>query len=197
MDFSQGVLFDPGYSKYTLPFSSNIDAAYNMLFSIKAPHQRKFKFQLLYPQLLKLLEQNVAFYLGCLLWASFISYNFKDSPKSILENSYLDKTVNEKEMFFEINYAISYLEKLKKDCKYYLGKNCNIPENWQKILSAYKKFLEINSFLVHAKTTADIKLPEELKYPQQDDLNCIIKTIESAINTGNLPVLFNAEKYIF
>ena len=43
MDFSEGVLFDPGYSKFALPFSPNIDAGYNMLLSIKSPHQRKFK----------------------------------------------------------------------------------------------------------------------------------------------------------
>lgn len=196
MDFSKGVLFDPGYSKYTLPFSSNIDAAYNMLFTIKSPHQRKFKFQMLYPQLLKLLEHTVSFYLGCLLWASFISNNFADEPKDILENSYIGKTVKEDEMLFEVNYAISYIEKLKKDCKYYLGKNCNIPEDWTKILSAYKEFLTLNEFLTTAKTTSDIKLPATLTKPSADDLNKIIEIIESVISTGNLPELFKAKKYI-
>ena len=196
MDFSKGVLFDPGYSKYTLPFSSNIDAAYNMLFTIKSPHQRKFKFQMLYPQLLKLLEHTVSFYLGCLLWASFISNNFADDPKDILENSYIGKTVKEDEMLFEVNYAISYIEKLKKDCKYYLGKNCNIPEDWTKILSAYKEFLTLNEFLTTAKTTSDIKLPASLVKPSPDDLNKILEIVESVISTGNLPELFKAKKYI-
>ncbi len=196
MDFSKGVLFDPGYSKYTLPFSSNIDAAYNMLFTIKSPHQRKFKFQMLYPQLLKLLEHTVSFYLGCLLWASFISNNFADDPKDILENSYIGKTVKDDEMLFEVNYAISYIEKLKKDCKYYLGKNCNIPEDWTKILSAYKEFLTLNEFLTTAKTTSDIKLPASLVKPSPDDLNKILEIVESVISTGNLPELFKAKKYI-
>ena len=61
MDFSKGVLFDPGYSKYTLAFSLNIDAAYNMIFSIKAFNQRKTKFKIIYPQLLKLFEPTVSF----------------------------------------------------------------------------------------------------------------------------------------
>ena len=196
MDFSKGVLFDPGYSKYTLPFSSNIDAAYNMLFTIKSPHQRKFKFQMLYPQLLKLLEHTVSFYLGCLLWASFISNNFADDPKDILENSYIGKTVKDDEMLFEVNYAISYIEKLKKDCKYYLGKNCNIPEDWTKILSVYKEFLTLNEFLTNAKTTSDIKLPVILTKPSEDDLNKILEIIESVISTGNLPELLKAKKYI-
>ncbi len=196
MDFSKGVLFDPGYSKYTLPFSSNIDAAYNMLFTIKSPHQRKFKFQMLYPQLLKLLEHTVSFYLGCLLWASFISNNFADNPKDILENSYIGKIVKEDEMLFEVNYAISYIEKLKKDCKYYLGKNCNIPEDWTKILSVYKDFLTLNEFLINAQTTADIKLPPILIKPSQEDLNAILGIIESVVSSGNLPELFNAQKFI-
>ena len=89
MDFSRGVLFDPGYSKYTLAFSQNIDAAYNVLFSIKSPHQRKFKFQLVYPQLLKLLEHTVSFYLGCLLWATFITNKF--SIMIILANRLMKK----------------------------------------------------------------------------------------------------------
>ena len=196
MDFTNGVLFDPGYSKYTLPFSSNIDAAYNVLFTIKSPHQRKFKFQLLYPQLLKLLEQTVAFYLGCLLWASFISYNFKDNPKNILDNSYLGKNADEDKMLFEINYAASYLEKLKKDCKYYLGKNCNIPDDWQKILDVYKEFLTENNFLVNAKTTADIKLPEKLRPLLSEDLNTVLETIESVVSTGDLPALFKVKEFI-
>ena len=167
-----------------------------MLFTIKSPHQRKFKFQMLYPQLLKLLEHTVSFYLGCLLWASFISNNFADNPKDILENSYIGKTVKEDEMLFEVNYAISYIEKLKKDCKYYLGKNCNIPENWSKVLSVYKDFLTLNEFLINAKTTADLKLPSSLIKPSQEDLNAILAIIESVVSSGNLPELFNAQKFI-
>ena len=197
MDFSKGVLFDPGYAKYTLPFASNIDAAYNMLFSIKSPHQRKFKFQILYPQLLKLLENTVSFYLGCLLWATFISENFKDSPKEILNNDYLGQTVSEEDMLFDVNYAINYIDKLKKDCKYYLNKTCNIPDNWPEIMKVYKDFLTGNSFFVNAKTTADIILPSQIKKPSKADLNAIIEVIESVLKNGELKELFVAQNYIF
>ena len=169
MDFSKGVLFDPGYSKYTLPFSQNIDAAYNMILSIKAPHQRKFKFQMVYPQLLKLLEHTISFYLGCLLWATFISKNFKDNPKEILDNHYIGQKIKEDEMLFEVNYAIGYIEKLKKDCKYYL---------------------------VEAKSSADIKLPLAIKEPSQDDLNKILEQIELVVKSGELKELFKVKKLI-
>lgn len=196
MDFSKGVLFDPGYSKYTLPFSQNIDAAYNVLFSIKAPHQRKFKFQILYPQLLKLLEHTVSFYLGCLLWAAFISQNFHKDPKDILENSFDGAEVKEEEMLFEVNYAINYIEKLKKDCKYYLGKNCNLPEDWSQVMNIYKEFLTMNDFLVNAKTTADIKLPDEIKKLSEDELNTVLDAIENVVSTGELKNLFKVKKLI-
>ncbi len=196
MDFSKGVLFDPGYSKYTLPFSQNIDAAYNMILSIKAPHQRKFKFQMVYPQLLKLLEHTISFYLGCLLWAAFISNNFKDNPKEILDNHYIGQKIKEDEMLFEVNYAIGYIEKLKKDCKYYLGKTCNLPEDWMQIMQIYKEFLMVNEFLVEAKSSADIKLPLAIKEPSQDDLNKILEQIELVVKSGELKELFKVKKLI-
>lgn len=196
MDFSKGVLFDPGYSKYTMAFSPNIDAAHNMLFSIKALHQRKFKFQIMYPQLLKLLEQTVSFYLGCLLWAAFITQNFKSEPKEILDNSFIGKTVNAEDMLFEVNYAINYIDKLKKDCKYYLGKNCNIPDDWEEVMTVYKDFLTQNDFLVNAKTTADIKLPQKIKTPSKTELEEILENIENVTKTGELKELFKVKKYI-
>ena len=196
MDFSKGVLFDPGYSKYTLPFSQNIDAAYNMILSIKAPHQRKFKFQMVYPQLLKVLEHTISFYLGCLLWATFISKNFKDNPKEILDNHYIGQKIKEDEMLFEVNYAIGYIEKLKKDCKYYLGKTCNLPDDWMQIMQLYKEFLMVNEFLVDANSSADIKLPLAIKEPSQDDLNKILEQIELVVKSGELKELFKVKKLI-
>lgn len=196
MDFSKGVLFDPGYSRYTLPFAQNIDAAYNVLFSMKALHQRKFKFRMVYPQLLKLLEHTVSFYLGCLLWAAYIRNKFDSDPKDILDNDYLDKTVNEEQMLFEVNYAISYIEKLKKDCRYYLGKTCNIPEDWTYVLNVYKEFLTANNYLTQAKMTSDILLPKQIKKIESPDLEKVLSIIEEVTKTGELKDLFKAKKYI-
>lgn len=196
MDFSKGVLFDPGYSKYTLAFSQNIDAAYNVLFSMKALHQRKFKFQMVYPQLLKLLEHTVSFYLGCLLWAAYIKQSFENEPKEILDNDYLGKTVNEEQLLFEVNYAISYIEKLKKDCKYYLGKTCNIPEDWAYVLNVYKEFLTANNYLTQAKMTSDILLPKQIKKIESPDFEKVLSIIEEVTKTGELKDLFKAKKYI-
>ncbi len=196
MDFSKGVLFDPGYSKYTLAFATNIDAVYNVIFSMKAMHQRKFKFQTVYPQILKLIEHTVGFYLGCLLWASYISQKFEKDQKEILENDYLGKAVNEDEMLFEVNYAISYLDKLKKDCKYYLGKNCNIPDDWYQVMNIYKEFLLSNNFLVNTKNTSELKLPPEVKKLSDNELDTILNGIESVLKTGEFKELFKLKPLI-
>ena len=177
-------------------FSQNIDAAYNVLFSMKALHQRKFKFQMVYPQLLKLLEHTVSFYLGCLLWAAYIKQSFENEPKEILDNDYLGKTVNEEQLLFEVNYAISYIEKLKKDCKYYLGKTCNIPEDWTYVLNVYKEFLTANNYLTQAKMTSDILLPKQIKKIESPDLEKVLSIIEEVTKTGELKDLFKAKKYI-
>ncbi len=191
MDFSKGVLFDPGYSKYTVSFSQNIDAAYGVLFSIKSPHQRKFKFQMIYPQLLKLLEHTVSFYLGCLLWATYISESFQNEPKDIIGNDYLGQKVNQEQILFEVNYAMSYFDKLKKDCKYYLNKECKLPDEWLNILNVYKAFLIKNDYLVNAKTTSDIKLPQQIKAVSKKDLNLVLDKIEEVVKTGELKNLFS------
>lgn len=197
MDFSKGVLFDPGYAKYTVPFAQNIDAAYNMLFSLKAMHQRKFKFRILYPQLLRLLENTVYFYLGCLFWATFIKKNFNNEPKTILDNYYLDKEIDEETLLYEVNYVLNYIEKLKKDCKFYLSTECNIPQDWTQIVEIYKEFLTINKFLTNARTTDALILPSQIKDLSQNDLDSILNVIDDVVKTGEFRKLFEIKSLIF
>ena len=196
MDFSKGVLFDPGYSQHTVAFATNIDAAYNVIFSFKSMNQRKFRFRNVYPQILKLVEHTVGFYLGCLLWASYITNKFEEDPKDILDNDYLGKTVDEEAMLYEVNYLISYLDKLKKDCKFYLAKECNLPQDWYEIMSVYKDFLVGNKFLVNAKTTKDIMLPPQIKKLSNEDMEKVLEIIYAAVSNGDFSVLFSIKNLI-
>ena len=164
---------------------------------MKSQNQRKYKFRTLYPQLLKLLEHTISFYLGCLLWATYISQQFKNEPKDILDNNYIGQTVNEEEILFEVNYVINFIDKLKKDCKYYLNTTCNLPDSWSQIMTVYKDFLTMNNFLVNAKTTSDILLPAKIKKLSQENLNTILSNIEIVIQTGELKDLFQIKDLIF
>ena len=150
---------------------------------------------MIYPQLLKLLEHSVSFYLGCLLWATFITQNFEE-PKDILDNDYYGQTIDEEKMLFEVNYIISYIDKLKKDFKYYLLKNCNLPEYWTTIMTCYKEFLIINKFLTNTHKTSDVKLPINERRLSKDELEIILEKIKEVVVSGELRNLFDVKNFI-
>ena len=190
------VPFDPGFSEHAVIFTPNIESAYNILNSIPAPHQKKFQFKMFYPQLLRLVDSTVAFYLGCLLWASYISKKYKDSPKKIEGNSYLGKNVKREDALHEIDFIISYLKQFEKDCKYYMGKAKDIKPEWDEIINVYREFLTMNEFLKKAETTADIKLPDSVKELDETNLETIFEKIKSAIDSARLEQLYEVKSLI-
>lgn len=175
--------FDPGFAGLVHPFSDNISACNGIIGSLKSMHQKKFKFKILHPQMHKLIENNVAFYYGCLLWAYYLSNAFKDSHE-ISGNPFYemnDKDLEEYGITYDVDYLINYLPKFENDTKYYLGKAVNIPEKWLTILNQYREFILLNNGFQKVKMTSDIKLPENL-LPQlstEEIKNAIYKSIES------------------
>lgn len=196
MNFNNGVPFDPGYSKHTYVFSESLDSLNQILASIKQFNQKKNQFKILQSKIYKLYENSTAFYLGCLLWATFIKYGFKDEPKEILDNSFLNKKVSDEEIFFEINSLLSYYENYPKDCRYYIGKPSSFPNEWLEVLETYKDFLRVNQNFENTKYTSDIKLPEKIKEPSKENLEIIFEKIESVTNSGNLEELFEIKGLI-
>lgn len=190
------VPFDPGFSEHAVIFTPNIESAYNILNSIPALHQKKFQFKMFYPQILKLVDITIAFYLGCLLWASYISKKYKNAPRRIEGNSYLGKNVKADDALHEIDYIINYLEQFEKDCKYYLGKAKDLKPEWIEIINVYKEFLIENEFLTKAQTTSDIKLPSKIKDILEDDLEKIFLQIEQAISSAQLEKLYEVKNLI-
>ena len=86
INFEKGAEFDPGignlvYSFYEIAQSSEFE-----LSKIKSFHSKKSKYQFLYPRLYEILQNNIFFYKGCLMWAFYIFHAFKDNPKEILDN---------------------------------------------------------------------------------------------------------------
>lgn len=190
------VPFDPGFSEHAVIFTPNIESAYNILNSIPALHQRKFQFKMFYPQLLRLVDGTIAFYLGCLLWASYITKKYKDTPKKIEGNSYFGKNVKSDDALHEIDFIISYLEQFEKDCKYYMGKAQDVKPEWDEIINVYKEFLIMNEFLTKAETTADIKLPSSIKNIDGEQLDKILSQIELSISSAQLEKLYEVKNLI-
>ena len=66
------VLFDPGYAQHTTILSIGVEYLYAQINQFKNLGQRKMKFKMTYPQILKMANNNVGFCLGSLLWAVYI-----------------------------------------------------------------------------------------------------------------------------
>lgn len=185
--------FDPGFARHTTILSINLEYIYNSLASYKNFNQKKMKFKLNYPNIIKMVANNVGFCLGCMLWAVYIK-SFKNVQ--IEGNPCLGDEFNPDESVEEIDYSINYFEKLKKDAKYYLNQNYEYDSQYIDILNLYREFLLLNENFVNTKTTDDIKLPPSLKTPSAAELEEIHNKIEEVIKTGKLTDLMEVWTYV-
>ena len=68
----QTVLFDPGYAQHTTILSISSEYIYAGINQFKNLGQKKMKFKMMYSQLIRMVDNNVGFCLGSLLWAVYI-----------------------------------------------------------------------------------------------------------------------------
>ena len=194
MNFDNGAQFDPGFVQHISAFVPNIEYVYAGLNRLKNFTLKKNQFKMYYPKIQSLLKNYLGFYLGCILWATYIS---QLDEKPILNNLCFGGEYSEKETLSEVDFIKDYIEQLKKDVKYYTGQDFTINENSINILKAYREFLIANKGFVETKTTKDIKLPANLKTPSEKDLEEILSGIEKVIDNGKLYELFPlAEKVL-
>lgn len=194
MNFDNGAQFDPGFVQHMSAFVPNIEYIYAGLNRLKNFTLKKNQFKMYYPKIQSLLKNYLGFYLGCILWAAYIS---QLDEKPILNNLCFGGEYSEKETLSEVDFILDYIEQLKKDVKYYTGQDFTIDENSINILNAYREFLIVNKGFVETKTTKDIKLPTNLKTPSDKDLEEILSGIEKVIDNGKLYELFPlAEKVL-
>ncbi|CDE43480.1 unknown [Clostridium sp. CAG:768] len=187
MNFDNGAQFDPGFVQHMSAFVPNIEYIYAGLNRLKNFTLKKNQFKMYYPKIQSLLKNYLGFYLGCILWAAYIS---QLDEKPILNNLCFGGEYSEKETLSEVDFILDYIEQLKKDVKYYTGQDFTIDENSINILNAYREFLIANKGFVETKTTKDIKLPTNLKTPSDKDLEEILSGIEKVIDNGKLYELF-------
>lgn len=178
------VLFDPGYAQHTTILSMSSEYIYAQINQFKNMNQRKMKFKMLFPQLVRMSDNNVGFCLGSLLWAVYIK-SLGDNIE-IEGNPCIGGTYDEAETVEEADFSIAFFEKLNKDSKYYLGKEYKYDEILVKILEVYKEFLTLNCGFVSAKTTGDVQLPRGIKIPNDEVLEQIHDKIQEVIKSGNL-----------
>ena len=156
----KGLEFDPGFAPYIMAFRGTVEYLYMDINRFKNLSQRKMKFRQYYKKFLELFNNNLGFYVGCLMWAAYI----KTQPEQdILNNNCLDGEYNEEENVSDVDFMIKFLELLPKDMKYFLVMNYEINPEDLKILEMYKEFLTINKGFVNSKKNTDILLPSGMK----------------------------------
>lgn len=191
---TKSVKFDPGYAKHTTILSLSLDYIYRKINSIKNFNQKKFQFKMNYPQIVKMVDNNVGFCIGCILWAVYIK---SLGELNIEGNPCLDDEFNETECVEEIDFSIDYLTKLQKDAKYYINQNYEINPKYAEYLNLYREFLLLNKNFVNTKTTSDIILPASVKIPSEENLKTIHNKIEEVIKSGVLTDLFEVLPLVY
>jgi len=155
-----GLEFDPGFAPYILAFRGTVEYLYMDINRFKNLSQRKMKFRQYYKKFIELFNNNLGFYVGCLMWAAYIKIQ---PEQEILNNHCYGIEYNEEENISDTVFMIKFLELFPKDMKYFLGESYETDRSNLKILEMYKEFLIINKGFVKTKTNSDIKLPPGMK----------------------------------
>lgn len=189
------VKFDPGYAPIVIDALGQVGYNYYTFNAIPNFKLKKINFPHTLRKIENSLKINIAFYLGCLLWASYIK-QFDEA--TIDGNKLLGEKCDESEYTSEINFLIDFVEnQLPKDSKYYLNKNYVADEKYLPILKAYKDFLIINGGFCNISKVNQIKLPNVVKKIDQKDLEYINQQIQNAIQNKDVALLFDCYNYLF
>ena len=142
METKNTIPFDPGFAPLIINSIGQVGYVYYMFNAVKNPKIKRQNFPLVSLKLEKLLRENIAFYLGCLLWGCYISSldNYE-----IEGNKLLGEDCKEEEYTSEIDFLIDFIEnQYVRDYKYYKNKIYTPDEKYLPILKAYKEFLISN-----------------------------------------------------
>jgi len=179
----EGLEFDPGFAPYILAFQGTVNYLYMDINKFKNFSQKKTKFRQYYKKILEVFNNNLGFYVGCLMWAAYVK---SQEEQEILNNHCYGRRYNEEENTIETDYMINFVSLFPKDMKYFLGEIFEFDESVNKILHAYKEFLTINKGFIDTVTNYDIKLPEGLKTEGAEDFK---EKIDDAIAQKDLSKL--------
>ena len=127
------ALFDPGFSNCLVSFYANIEYVYGSLNSIKNFNQKKTQFAMSYNKIVALLNKYTGFYMGCMLWGTYLK---SLGNEKIENNPFIGQKYDKNLSLAEVNDILTFVDKFKKDTKYYTGKNFDFGEINTKILEA-------------------------------------------------------------
>jgi len=189
------VKFDPGYAPIVMNALGQVGYTYYIFNAVQNVKLKRINFPHTLRKIEGFLKTNIAFYLGCLLWASYIK-QFENA--TIEGNQLLGEDCSEEEYTSEINFLIDFIGvQLPKDSKYYLNKNYISDEKYLPILETYKEFLILNKGFCNVSKVSEIVIPSNLKKMTQDELTLANEKIQKAIQEKNIEQLFDCYSLIF
>lgn len=162
--------FDPGFAPYLIPFLSALQAMESELARIKNFGQKKIRYKILDKSCQKAMESTLGFWVGCILWGGYIKYKFKNAPRDISGNSFLELKKEDIPDFAyntEFDAIENYIENFSKNAKYYTGANASLPEFYGTIVKEYRAFVELNDNFLNTRTTVDIQIPPKFEFLAQ------------------------------
>lgn len=179
----KGLEFDPGFGPYILAFRGTLEYLYADMNRFKNFSQKKMKFMQYHKKFIEMFENNLGFYVGCLMWAAYI----KTQPKQkILSNHCLGQEYNEDANISDTQFMLQFTELFPKDMKYFLGKNYSFDTKIVELLKVYEEFLVLNKGFVESEYNTDIELPKSVKVEGVEDYK---NQIEEVLKTEDLSKL--------
>lgn len=170
----KGLEFDPGFGPYILAFRGTTEYLYMDINRFKNLSQKKIKFMQYYKKVLEMFNNNLGFYVGCLMWAAYI----KTQPKQkILSNHCFGTEYNEEANIADTQFMLQFTELFPRDMKYFLGKNYTFDGNIIKLIKVYEEFLVLNKGFVNSEYNTDIELPSSIKTKNAEEFKTRIEEI--------------------
>ena len=180
---SKGLEFDPGFGPYILAFRGTLEYLYADMNRFKNFSQKKMKFMQYHKKFIEMFDNNLGFYVGCLMWAAYI----KTQPKQkILSNHCLGQEYNEDANISDTQFMLQFTELFPKDMKYFLGKNYSFDTKIVELLKVYEEFLVLNKGFVESEYNTDIELPKSVKVQGAEQYKT---QIEEVLKTEDLSKL--------
>ena len=189
------ILFDPGFAPLVIDSIGQVGYTYYMFSAVPDLKLKRLNFLHIYNKLQKLLKTNIAFYLGCLMWASYIK---KFDNYKIEGNKLLGEDCKEEEYTSEIDFLIDFIvNQLPRDCKYYQNRKYIPDEKYLPILKTYRDFLVLNKGFVECDNTNQIVLPKNIKKLSDTEKDNLNEKIQQALLNKNIDELLDSYNLIF
>lgn len=177
---ADGIEFDPGFAPYILAFQGTVEYLYTDINKYKNLSQRRLKFKQYYRKFLEVFNNNLGFYVGCIMWAEYITIQ---PEQQILNNHCYGHKLSDEENTYDVDFMIKFTELFPKDMKYFLNEHYEFPKEYLQILNLYREFLIINKGFANLTKNTEILLPENIARANAESFK---EKINEVLKTGDL-----------